>query len=107
MKSKEPIKPHNYNHRVLELIEEYRGDFGATYEEIYNIIGATRNNHSNYKKGITAFTVPQVVRCAEMMNVSIDWICGLSNDRSPRKDIHPITKLKQAVKELDQLIGKS
>lgn len=91
-----------YNKRVLELIEEYRGDFGATYEEIYNIIGATRNNHSNYKKGITAFTVPQIVKCAEMMNVSLDWICGLSNSRTPIRDVSPIERIKRAIKELDK-----
>lgn len=105
MKSKKSNKPTIYTQRVLELIEEYRADFGATYEEVYTIIGSTRNNHANYKKGLTDFTVPQIIKCAQKMNVSIDWICGLSNDRSPRKDIHPMVKLKQAVKELDQLIS--
>lgn len=101
-KSKKTPKVPIYTQRVLQLIEEYKADFNATYEEVYTMIGSTRNNHVNYKKGLTAFTVPQIIKCAQKMNVSIDWICGLSENRTPVKELPPLERIKRAVKELDK-----
>ncbi|MEI8142870.1 MAG: hypothetical protein WCG90_08395 [Chitinophagia bacterium] len=106
MKKKTPKAP-IYTQRVIQLIDEYRAEYSRNYEEVYSMIGATKNNHSNYKKGITAFTVPQIIKCAQQMNVSTDWICGLTDDRTIHREVPPIIKLKQAVKELEQLINKS
>lgn len=101
-KSKSTPKVPIYTQRVLELIEEYRADYGATYEEVYTMIGSTRNNHANYKKGLTAFTVPQIIKCAQKMNVSLDWICGLSQNRASVTELPPLERIKRAIKELDK-----
>lgn len=99
-KSKSITKVPIYTQRVLQLLEEYKGENNSTYEEVYSLIGATRNNHANYKKGLTAFTVPQIIKCAKVMNVTTDWICGLSNNRSALKELSPLEQIERAVKQL-------
>lgn len=100
-KSKSISKVPIYTQRVLQLLEEYKGENNSTYEEVYSLIGATRNNHANYKKGLTAFTVPQIIKCATVMNVTTDWICGLTDSKAPIKDnLSPIERIERAVKEL-------
>ncbi len=100
MKSNKSSKVPVYTLRVLQLIEEYKASKGLTYGEVYELIGATRNNHANYKKGLTAFTVPQIIKCAKVMNVTTDWICGLSNNRSALKELSPLDQIERAVKQL-------
>lgn len=100
MKSSKSPKVPVYTLRVLQLIEEYKASKGLTYGEVYELIGATRNNHANYKKGLTAFTVPQIIKCAKVMNVTTDWICGLSNNRSALKELSPLEQIERAVKQL-------
>lgn len=99
-KSKKNPKVPIYTQRVLQLLEEYKAENNSTYEEVYALIGSSRNNHANYKKGLTAFTVPQIIKCAQEMNVTIDWICGLTDFRNPLKKQTPIEMIERGVKEL-------
>lgn len=90
-----------FNTRMLTLIEEMTNEKGITRIKVYEMIGSSPNNHSNYQKGINRFTVDQIILAAKLNNVSIDWICGLSKSREPLKALAPLERIKRAVKELE------
>jgi hypothetical protein len=90
-----------HTRRMLQLISELTFGKKTTQTKVYEMIGAARNNHTNYQKGLVKFTVDQMINAAKLANVSLDWICGLTNDRSTHRDIDPLEKIKQGVLEIE------
>lgn len=96
------IKLPIYNQRMLELCDEWIANKKGSRGDFFEMIGVSIGNYTKYKRGEVKFTLDQVVIAAKKMNVTTDWICGLTKSREPLKELSPLDRIKRAVKELEQ-----
>lgn len=90
-----------YNQRMLELCDEWIANKKGSRGEFFDMIGVLIGNFTKYKRGDAKFTMDQVIIAAKKMNTTTDWICGLTNERKPMKELPPLERIKRAVKELE------
>ena len=66
-----------FGKRILELKEE----LGLTYSQMGRICGIDQRNFSAWTKKYKMPNADMVIKIAKGLNVSADWLLGLSNDR--------------------------
>lgn len=72
-----------YNERIRELRED--NDFNQT--EIAEILNVGQKTYSDYELGKTRIPIDSIIKFAKHYNVSLDYICGVSNIKNeyPKK----------------------
>ena len=72
-----------YNERIRELRED--NDFNQT--EIAEILNVGQKTYSDYELGKTRIPIDSIIKLAKYYNVSLDYICGVSNIKNeyPKK----------------------
>lgn len=68
-----------YSERIRALREEAK----KTQTEIATILNIGQKTYSDYELGKTRIPVDSLVSLAKFYNVSLDYICGVSNYRNP------------------------
>lgn len=73
--------------KYFERIRELREDNDLTQEQIANILHVGQRTYSDYESGKTRIPLESVMVLARYYNVSMDFICGISNIRTeyPKK----------------------
>lgn len=66
-------------HRLRDL----REDHDMTQDELVARLGMHKTTYTNYEQGKREIPFCLVIRLAELYNVSLDYIAGLSNTPSP------------------------
>lgn len=66
-----------FGKRILELKEE----LGLTYSQMGKITGVDPKNFSAWANKYKMPNADMVIKIAKGLNVSADWLLGLSNDR--------------------------
>ncbi len=71
----------------MERIRALREDCDKTQTEIAQLLKVGQRTYCDYELGKTRIPVDCLIILAELYNVSMDYICGLSDVRSsfPRK----------------------
>ena len=69
----------NYAERIRALRED--GD--KTQAEIANLLKVGQRTYCDYELGKTRIPVDSLIILAELYNVSMDYICGVSDVRKP------------------------
>jgi hypothetical protein len=89
-----------YNVRMLELIEEAVRSGKVQYEmDFCEKIGYNNYNLPKIKTGDQGFKIEHIIKAAKFMDVSIDWICGLSKTRKPKgKDYSAVEMIEEGLK---------
>ncbi len=62
-----------------ERIRALREDHGKTQEEIAKLLNVGQKTYSDYELGKTRIPVDSLIILAKLYNVSMDYICGISN----------------------------
>lgn len=72
-------------------IRDLRIDKGLTQEQIGNVLHVSQNTYSQYEIGISRYPLDAVVALAEYYGVSVDYLVGLTDERTPypRKRMQP------------------
>ena len=72
-----------YTERIRELRED--NDFNQT--EIAEILNVRQKTYSDYELGKTRIPIDSIIKLAKHYNVSLDYICGVSNIKTeyPKK----------------------
>lgn len=65
-----------------DRLKELRSDLGLTQAEFVDGLGITSSALSSYEKNIKNPSIIVAKKIAEKYNVSIDWLCGLSNRKA-------------------------
>jgi transcriptional regulator with XRE-family HTH domain len=65
----------NYTERIRALRED--NDFNQT--EIAEILNVGQKTYSDYELGKTRIPIDSIIKLAKHYNVSLDYICGVSN----------------------------
>ena len=66
-------------HRLRDL----REDHDMTQDELVSRLGMHKTTYTNYEQGKREIPFCLVIRLAELYNVSLDYIAGLSNTPAP------------------------
>ena len=69
----------NYAERIRAL----REDNDKTQTEIANLLQIGQRTYCDYELGKTRIPVDRLILLAKFYNVSMDYICGVSDVRSP------------------------
>ena len=69
----------NYAERIRAL----REDDDKTQAEIAKLLKVGQRTYCNYELGKTRIPVDSLILLAKLYNVSMDYICGLSDIRNP------------------------
>ena len=67
-------------------LRDLREDADLTQDELVQILAMPKTTYTNYEKGKREPPFSLIIRLAEMYNVSIDYIAGLTNTPLPLKD---------------------
>ena len=68
--------------RHFTRLKDLREDKDKTQEEIAKMLGTSQSYYSQYEKGKRSIPFERIVELAKYYNVSIDYIAGLTNDKS-------------------------
>ena len=67
----------------FQRLEDLRIDHDKTQEEIATCLCCQREVYGRYERGTRQIPVDLLIRLAELYNVSIDYIVGLTNETKP------------------------
>lgn len=70
-----------------DRLKELRIENGLTQAQFVNDLGITASALSSYEKNLKNPSISVAKKIAEKYDVSIDWLCGLSNKRKSEKKI--------------------
>lgn len=68
--------------RHFTRLKDLREDKDKTQEEIAKMLGTSQSYYSQYEKGKRSIPFERIVELAKYYSVSIDYIAGLTNDKS-------------------------
>lgn len=66
-----------------ERIRALREDNDKTQTEIAQLLKVCQKTYSDYELGKTRIPVDSLIVLAKLYNVSMDYICGVSNTNNP------------------------
>ena len=69
--------------RYSERIRALREDQDKTQTEIARLLKVGQRTYCDYELGKTRIPVDSLIILAELYNVSMDYICGVSDIRTP------------------------
>ena len=68
-----------WSHDYYEMIRELREDNRYTQKAIAEILSIGQRTYCDYESGRTRIPVESLIILARFYNVSLDYICGVSN----------------------------
>jgi len=88
------------NELLPTRIKELRIDMGLTQKEFAELINVSTVSVSSYETEAKSPSLDMVVNIATKCNVSIDWLCGLSDKKSQGDEIKNYPDLLRALVSL-------
>lgn len=64
-------------------IRDMRTDRGLTQTDVAKLLHVSQNTYSQYEIGITRYPLDVVVKLAEFYGVSVDYLVGLTDEKTP------------------------
>lgn len=64
-------------------IRNLREDYDKTQQEIADYLGTSQTMYARYERGANEMPIRHLIKLAKYYNVSLDYLCGLSNQRHP------------------------
>ena len=74
-----------------ERLEEIRKSHHLTQKQLAKVVGVEEKTISDYECGKTAPRVQKLIRLAETLDISTDYLLGLTEDEIPASQIQYIT----------------
>ena len=93
------------NVTIGNRIKELRTSKNLTQEDIAKMVKVSKATISNYEKGKVSPPIELLIKLAERYDVSIDWLCGLSNEEISRLMSYGDAFFRLV--EIDKVIGFS
>lgn len=72
---------------VMQRLRELREDHDVSQVQIADLLHVGQKTYSDYELGKTRIPLESAIRLAKFYDVSMDYLCGISNVKScyPRK----------------------
>ncbi|MDE7331048.1 MAG: helix-turn-helix domain-containing protein [Lachnospiraceae bacterium] len=65
----------------ITRIRNLREDNDKTQQQIADILGTSQTMYARYERGANEMPVRHLIRLAEYYDVSLDYLCGLTDNR--------------------------
>jgi transcriptional regulator with XRE-family HTH domain len=65
----------------LQRLQDCREDKDMTQKEIANLLNTSQKQYSRWETGEYQIPLDKIIHLARIYDVSIDYLCGLTNDR--------------------------
>lgn len=72
-----------YERLTYENIRNLRTDGGYTQKQIAAYLGISQNTYSQYEIGVLSYPVDALVKLADFYNVSVDYLLGRTDVKTP------------------------
>ena len=72
----------NYKLRIRDL----REDHDKTQQNIADLLGTSQTMYSRYERGASELPVRHLIRLAQYYHVSMEYIVGLTDNKTPVED---------------------
>lgn len=69
----------NYMIRIRNL----REDFDKSQQEIADYLGTSQTMYARYERGANEMPIRHLLKLAQYYNVSLDYLCGLTDRKAP------------------------
>lgn len=66
----------------ITRIRNLREDSDKTQQEIADYLGTSQTMYARYERGANEMPIRHLIRLAQYYHVSLDYLCGLSNQKS-------------------------
>ena len=86
-----------------ERLRNLRNELGISQTEFVDGIGITASSLSAYEKNSKIPSIGVVKKIAEKYNVSIDWLCGLSEDKQINQEIKTYSDLFKVIRKINNV----
>lgn len=86
-----------------ERLRNLRNELGISQTEFVDGIGITASSLSAYEKNSKIPSIGVVKKIAEKYNVSIDWLCGLSEDKQINQEIKTYSDLFKMLRKINNI----
>ena len=86
-----------------ERLRNLRNELGISQTEFVDGIGITASSLSAYEKNSKIPSIGVVKKIAEKYNVSIDWLCGLSEDKQIKQEIKTYSDLFKVLRKINNV----
>ena len=71
--------------QIQQRLKEMRIERGKTQENIAKLLGIEKQNYYRYEKGKSPLKAEQIKIICEYLNISADYILGLTDEKRPLK----------------------
>lgn len=68
----------------ITRIRNLREDADKTQQDIATYLGTSQTMYARYERGANEMPIRHLIKLAKYYNVSLDYLCGLSNIKTPR-----------------------
>ena len=68
----------------ITRIRNLREDADKTQQEIATYLGTSQTMYARYERGANEMPIRHLIKLAKYYNVTLDYLCGLSNVKKPR-----------------------
>ena len=86
-------------------LKEIRQELHKTQKEFAEFVNSTPATISAYENGSKNPSLEIVINIAKECNVSIDWLCGLSENKTPGKTFDTYRDIVNILFELDKYVA--
>ena len=90
---------------IGKRIKELRSDKNMNQAEFSKLISTNQSTLSAYERGERVPPYETLICVAQLCNVSLDWLCGLSNKRTAAHKICSCSDLIQIIVQLKEING--
>ena len=68
---------------VYERIRNLREDKDWTQKQVAEMLHTSRTSYCAYENGVTEIGLEQLIRLSELYGTSVDYLLGLTDEKSP------------------------
>ena len=66
-----------------QRLEDLRTDHDLTIRQVADYLGCNRDVYTRYEKGVRQLAISIAIRLAELYQVSLDYLVGISDEKRP------------------------
>jgi len=74
-------------HMIYENIRNLREDNDKKQRELAAYLHVSQNTYSQYENGVLSLSPEMLIKLAEYYNTSVDYLLGLTNEKTPYKRV--------------------
>ncbi len=72
---------------IYDVMKKERENKELTQKELSSILGISRSTYAGWENGLDIISLPRLNELCDFLDISLDYICGISNVQKPIENI--------------------